>query len=144
MGREGQGVVLMGVNRDRPVVVISGLVVVTVVPVVLVVGSGLVVVTVVLVVDSGLVVVTVVAVVEEVVSGLVVVTVVPVVLVVGGGLVVVTVVAVVLLVDSESAIADNGPHVLFVGDDKTVHMVRRHLRFESLLLQLHDTHTDCI
>ena len=94
-------------------VVISGLVVVTVVPVVLVVGSGLVVVTVVLDVDSGLVVVTVVAVVEEVVSGLVVVTVV---LVVGSGLVVVTVVPVVLVVDSESAILHNGPLVLHVDD----------------------------
>ena len=65
-----------------PVVVDSGLVVVTVVPVVLVVLSGEVVVTVVDVVGCGLVVVTVVPVVVDVVSGVVVVTVVPVVVVV--------------------------------------------------------------
>ena len=115
-------------ERDTPVVVISGLVVVTVVPVVLVVGSGLVVVTVVLVVCSGLVVVTVVAVVEDVVSGLVVVTVVPEVLVVGSGLVVVTVVPVVVVVDSESAIMHNRPqalHLMMIMTIYTWHYVQK-------------------
>ena len=65
-------------KRGRPVVVVSGVVVVAVDPVELVDVCGDVVVRVVFVVDFGLVEVTVV---KEVVSGLVVVTVVPVVLV---------------------------------------------------------------
>ena len=90
-----------GLKQHAPVVVVSGLVVVTVVAVEVVVLSGLVVVAVVPVVVSALVVVTVEALVEVELSGLVVVTVVPVVLVDDSGLVVVTVVPVVLVTDSE-------------------------------------------